>query len=76
MPTRLECQRRLGELHRALAADVQADVDVALKVGVLLSAGYPHARIARILRVPASDLVVPLERLKRVAPLLDRDSDP
>jgi len=73
--TRLERRRRIRELHRALLVDVQADVDVALKVGVLLSAGYPRARIARVLGVHARDMALPLERLERVAPLLDRGDE-
>jgi hypothetical protein len=40
----------------------------------LVAMGYPKAHIARMLDV--HDLVVPLQRLKRVAPSLDRDSDP
>jgi hypothetical protein len=37
-----------------------------VKVGVLVAMGYPKAHIARMLDV--HDLVVPLQRLKRVAP--------
>jgi hypothetical protein len=62
-------------LHRALRADVSADVELALRVGVLVAAGYTRARIARMLGVHARDMALPLERLKRVAPLLDRDDD-
>ena len=75
MPTQLERQRRILELHRELAAEGQADVDIAPKVGVLLSVGYPRAHIARMLGVHARDMALPLERLKRVAPLLDRDDE-
>ena len=70
-----ERQGRLRELHRAVAADVQADVDVALKIGVLVAAGYTRAHIARILGMDARDMLLPLERLKRIAPLLDRDAE-
>jgi hypothetical protein len=40
----------------------------------VVAMGYPKAHIARMLDV--HDLVVPLQRLKRVAPSLERDSDP
>jgi hypothetical protein len=75
MPTQPERQRRrVRELHRALVPDAREDGELAVKVGVLVAMGYPKAHIARMLDV--HDLVVPLQRLKRVAPSLDRDSDP
>jgi hypothetical protein len=62
-------------LHRALVADVQRAVELALKVGVLTAAGYPRARMRRMLGVSDRDILMPLERLKRVAPELDRDAE-
>jgi hypothetical protein len=65
----------LRTLHRALVADAHHDVQLALRVGVLLSAGYPRARIARMLGVEARDMALPLERLERVAKSLNRDDE-
>lgn len=62
-------------LRRALIADAQSEVQLALKVGVLVTLGVSRAEIARQLGVADRDLRVTFERLKRVAPLLDRDSD-
>jgi hypothetical protein len=58
-----------------LVADVQRDVELALKVGVLTAAGYPRVRIRRLLGVSDRDMLMSLERLKRVAPELDRDAE-
>jgi hypothetical protein len=65
----------LRELHRALVADARADVDLALKVGTLVAVGYKRSEVARMLGLHARDMAVPLERLERVAPLLDRDAE-
>jgi hypothetical protein len=75
MTTTLERQRRLRELHRALAADARADVDLAVKVGVLVALGYPRAHVARTLDLSAKDVALPLQRLERVAKSLDRDDE-
>jgi hypothetical protein len=65
----------LRELHRALVADARADVDLALKVGTLVAVGYKRSEVARMLGVDARDMVLPLERLERVALTLDRDDE-
>jgi Flp pilus assembly protein TadB len=65
MPAQPERHSFVRNLHRVVIADVQADVQVALKVGVLVAAGFPRAHVAR----------KALERLKRVALELDRDAD-
>jgi hypothetical protein len=75
MPTRLERQRRIRELHRALVADVQAEIQLALKVGTLTAMGFRRYEVARLLGASPADFKLAVERLQRVAPLLARDSD-
>jgi hypothetical protein len=47
MPAQPERHSFVRNLHRVVIADVQADVRVALKVGVLVAAGFPRAHVAR-----------------------------
>lgn len=60
-----------GPLH----TDVQADIDLALKVGVLAAAGYSRKDIQTMTSADNAQLRIAYERLERVAPQIDREAE-
>ena len=62
----------LRTLHRALLDDAQAEIQLAMRVGVLRAAGRSRGQIAEKLGASCSDMQAAYTRLERAAPTLDR----
>jgi hypothetical protein len=62
----------LSRLRRALVDDVQAEIQLAMRVGVLRAAGRSYGQIAETLGLSRSDLQAAYSRLERATPTLDR----
>ena len=59
-------------MTRALVDDAEAEVTLAMRVGVLQAAGRSRGQIAETLDASRSDLQAAYSRLERAAPTLDR----
>jgi hypothetical protein len=64
--------RFLRDLRRARVDDVQAEIQLAMRVGVLRAAGRSRGQIAERLGASSSALQAAYTRLERAAPTLDR----
>jgi hypothetical protein len=62
----------LRALRRALVDDAQAEIALAMRVGVLRAAGRSRGQIAEKLGASSSDLQAAHTRLERAARKLDR----
>jgi hypothetical protein len=62
----------LRDLRRALVADAQAEIVLAMRVGVLRAAGRSHVQIAEKLDASRSDLEAAHTRLERATRTLNR----
>jgi hypothetical protein len=62
----------LRALRRALVEDAQAEIQLAIRVGVLQAAGRSHGQIAEKLDASRSDLQAAHARLERAARNLNR----
>jgi hypothetical protein len=62
----------LRDLRRALVHDAQAEIQLALRVGVLQAAGRSPAQVAEKLGASRSDLQAAHARLERAARNLNR----
>ena len=65
----------LAALRRALLDDFEAELAVALKVGVLMASGYRRSEIARILDVSPAALRVAEQRVKKASERLDAGAE-
>ncbi len=64
----------LRALERALREDFERELDLTLRVAVLLALELSRPAIAKVLGVTAGDVRAAIRRLREVAPGLDRDA--
>ncbi len=62
----------VADLRRALLADLQEEVEVALRVAVLAAGGYTEREIAVRLGLTPAEVRRAIARLRRVKPALER----
>lgn len=62
-----------AELRRALELEAAREIELTLKVAVLLALELSRPAIAKTLGVTAGEVRGAVRRLKRVAPRLDRN---
>lgn len=62
-------------LRRKLTEDVQPEIQLAVRVGVMSALGVSRTEIGRRVGVSPAELKRAFERLERVAPQLDRGND-
>lgn len=65
----------LSSLERALWEDFERELDLTLRVAVLLALEYSRPAIAETLGVTAGEVRAAVRRLREVAPGLDRGAD-
>jgi hypothetical protein len=63
-------------LYGPLLADAQKAIRLALSVALLTEAGFNRSEVARRTGASPDELRAAWSALERVAPLIDRDSDP
>jgi hypothetical protein len=63
---------RSSALRRALLDDAQAEIQLAMRVGLLRVAGRSRGQIAEKVGASRSDLQAAYTRIERAAPTLDR----
>jgi len=61
----------LWEMRRAILRDLEPEITLALKVGVLMAAGHRRAVIAERTGATPAELRVAVARVKRAVPALD-----
>jgi hypothetical protein len=62
----------LHRLRRAMLEDLEPEITLACKVGVLLAAGHKRMTVKRLLDAPDSDFRRAIARLERAAERLDQ----
>jgi hypothetical protein len=61
----------LRDLAQALAADARAEVELAVRVGVLTALGYRQREVVEITGASVAEVRAALQRLRRVSERLD-----
>lgn len=66
----------LRSLWRPLRDEADREIDLAMKVALLLHHEIPQAEIAERLKVPLSEVKAAVKRLRKVGDRIDRDAAP